>query len=97
MHCAAELTDGHMWRAAGVTGVAVGSILGTLNNAPLLRFTAASTASFVLLMGCFSGALRAPAHAAAAAGFRLSFTVPDQRPSPRICCSAARDQPPGAV
>lgn len=58
-----------MWRAAGVAGVAVGSVLGTLNNAPLLRFTAASTASFVLLMGCFSGAQGSSAHRRRRAGF----------------------------
>lgn len=40
---------------AGGTGVAVGSLLAVLNHMPLVRYTASSTASFVLLMGCFSG------------------------------------------
>lgn len=42
-------------RGAGGTGVVVGSLLAVLNNAPLVRHTATSTASFVLVMGCFSG------------------------------------------
>jgi hypothetical protein len=33
----------------------VGSILAVLNNAPFVRHTAMSTASFVIVMGCYSG------------------------------------------
>lgn len=39
---------------AGGVGVAVGSVLSVLQQQPLARFTAASTASFLMLAGCFS-------------------------------------------
>ncbi|KAL4427821.1 hypothetical protein ABPG75_001910 [Micractinium tetrahymenae] len=39
---------------AGSAGAAVGSVLSVLQQQPLVRFTAASTASFLMLAGCFS-------------------------------------------
>ena len=40
---------------AGGTGAVVGSLLSVVQRQPLVRFTAASTASFLMLAGCFSG------------------------------------------
>jgi hypothetical protein len=40
---------------AAVGGAVMGSILATRNFTPLLRTTATSTASVLLLTGCFSG------------------------------------------
>ncbi len=33
----------------------MGSVLSVVHQHPLVRFTAASTASFLMLTGCFSG------------------------------------------
>lgn len=35
--------------------MAVGSVLAVLQQQPVARFTAASTASFLMLAGCFAG------------------------------------------
>ncbi|PRW56707.1 mitochondrial import inner membrane translocase subunit tim17 [Chlorella sorokiniana] len=39
---------------AGGVGAVVGSVLSVVQQQPLVRFTAASTASFLMLTGCFS-------------------------------------------
>lgn len=40
---------------AGGVGATVGSVLSVVQQQPLVRFTALSTASFLMLTGCFSG------------------------------------------
>jgi hypothetical protein len=40
---------------AAIGGAVMGSILATRHNTPLVRTTATSTASVLLLTGCFSG------------------------------------------
>jgi hypothetical protein len=80
---------------AGGTGAAVGSVLSVMHQQPMVRFTAASTASFLMLAGCFSGEPRPKRWLLASVGpcSALSTRKTAQRCCMRACAAPARSLP----
>lgn len=71
---------------AAFTGAAVGAALATLQSNPVLRGTITSTASFVLLMGCFASELHALLTESlnVFGAFHLQLTPPDELTATRL-------------